>query len=268
MVVNLSYSSRIFSLSCPGLDSAFTRTTGAAKKQHQGPAHISRNSGDSANFTLASMTERSSTLLGDLRDKRAFPIFADCPYENKANTRYFISRGTGATLPRRHWCFFGEVVDFVVFGRLTIDARDTSGRIIRISFYDDNRGLRFVTNDQVKKGYTVAVLYPLQHWFLDMSQGFRVEDVSKVMILPCSLRRLRSANDRLHDSRSDGTCWTPDCNRTEGLLRCSGCRKALYCSMDHQSAAWKDHKPECKALQAVEWFTQKDWGTYRTAHSF
>ncbi|EMD31935.1 hypothetical protein CERSUDRAFT_119267 [Gelatoporia subvermispora B] len=214
------------------------------------------------------MTENKNTILGNLRDKRAFPLFADCPYENSANTRYFASNRTGSISPKRHWCFLGEIVDFVVFGRLTIDARDASGRVVRVSFYDNDRGLNFVRGDKVKKGCTVAVLYPEQHFFLDMSQGFRVEDASKVTILPCSLKRLISANDKQQDTRFDDACWAPGCQKMDSLSRCSGCRKAMYCGPEHQSGTWKDHKSECKALQASEWFVQKDWTTYHTSYSF
>jgi hypothetical protein len=32
------------------------------------------------------------------------------------------------------------------------------------------------------------------------------------------------------------------------LLKCSGCRTTLYCSVDCQKAHWKTHKPDCKRI--------------------
>lgn len=40
-------------------------------------------------------------------------------------------------------------------------------------------------------------------------------------------------------------------------------------AQDHQIAAWKtEHKVECKALQALEWYTKKDWTVFHGWFSF
>lgn len=36
------------------------------------------------------------------------------------------------------------------------------------------------------------------------------------------------------------------------LKRCSGCKKIVYCTKDCQVAHWKDHKRQCRELQAAE----------------
>jgi len=36
----------------------------------------------------------------------------------------------------------------------------------------------------------------------------------------------------------------------QSLQKCSGCRKAMYCSRPCQEAAWKAHKADCRAWQA------------------
>lgn len=44
-------------------------------------------------------------------------------------------------------------------------------------------------------------------------------------------------------------------HRSDGvkLLKCSGCRTTLYCSVECQKAHWKTHKPDCKRIgQSIE----------------
>jgi len=36
------------------------------------------------------------------------------------------------------------------------------------------------------------------------------------------------------------------------MLKCSGCNFARYCNRECQKKAWKDHKPECKAVRCVQ----------------
>jgi hypothetical protein len=56
-------------------------------------------------------------------------------------------------------------------------------------------------------------------------------------------------------------CNNPGCLNLGGLSeaglvagagsRCSGCKACYYCSRDCQLAAWRQHKPVCKRLQAA-----------------
>ena len=111
----------------------------------------------------------------DLRDRLTFPSFYDCPHEHDLDNRYLASlEGASIAYPKRHWCFFGEIVDFMPYGRVVIDVKDQTGRDARVACYDDNMGQQFVPF--CKKGHTVAILYANQHRFLDGSFGFRVED--------------------------------------------------------------------------------------------
>ncbi|KAH8918344.1 hypothetical protein BT69DRAFT_587676 [Atractiella rhizophila] len=44
----------------------------------------------------------------------------------------------------------------------------------------------------------------------------------------------------------DGShCAYSRCKNVEDLKQCSRCRISRYCSIDHQKADWKDHKPTC-----------------------
>ncbi|KAJ7461481.1 hypothetical protein FB451DRAFT_1044251, partial [Mycena latifolia] len=50
-------------------------------------------------------------------------------------------------------------------------------------------------------------------------------------------------------------CEASGCRKLDGrsgvkLLRCNGCKKAMYCGTDCQKSAWKKHKPVCKSGDA------------------
>lgn len=58
-----------------------------------------------------------------------------------------------------------------------------------------------------------------------------------------------------HESFFDPPRWAaplrePECafchSNTESLKRCSGCKRAFYCSKTCQRNHWKEHKPECQ----------------------
>ncbi|KAL6305941.1 hypothetical protein BKA93DRAFT_188753 [Sparassis latifolia] len=123
--------------------------------------------------------------------------------------------------------------------------------------------MRYLLNGAVKKGFTVAHLHANQHYFMDMTVGFRVEEPSNVKIIPCSMDKLLTANDKIHQP-PPATCsgWARWCQKTENLARCSTCHKAQFCSKDHQAAAWKDeHRTESKAFVTLEWLRvmEKNW---------
>ena len=42
----------------------------------------------------------------------------------------------------------------------------------------------------------------------------------------------------------------PGCGATRGLKRCGGCRAVRYCSEACSRAHWREHKSECRRLQA------------------
>ncbi|KAI7836462.1 hypothetical protein COHA_009679 [Chlorella ohadii] len=45
-------------------------------------------------------------------------------------------------------------------------------------------------------------------------------------------------------------CAAPGCGNTRGLRSCGGCHVARYCSAACCKAHWREHKPECRRLQA------------------
>ncbi|KZT29602.1 hypothetical protein NEOLEDRAFT_1127308 [Neolentinus lepideus HHB14362 ss-1] len=56
--------------------------------------------------------------------------------------------------------------------------------------------------------------------------------------------------------------------------QCSACHTVPYCSRRCQVAAWSaanppgGHKEECKVLQILSWFTEKDWTRYNGQFRF
>ncbi|KZT10555.1 uncharacterized protein LAESUDRAFT_694205 [Laetiporus sulphureus 93-53] len=207
------------------------------------------------------MTSRPSV---NLRDSLVFPSFANCPNEYYLDEQYLRIDGDIAR-NKLHWCYLGEIVDFTVFLRVYLDVRDTSGELIFAAFHDDeDRGMRFVQQERLKKGHTLVVLYPFQHEFVDGRYGFRMENPQHVTIIPCSLNDLMSANDRLQGGLPTAVCWASGCGKTENLKTCSKCHKAKYCGQEHQVEAWKTgHRQDCKAFRELEWFLNRDWMTFR-----
>ncbi|KZT10520.1 uncharacterized protein LAESUDRAFT_673310 [Laetiporus sulphureus 93-53] len=206
--------------------------------------------------------------IADLRDKLAFPSYENCPGEHSIDDRYLRVQGAVATR-KRHWCYFGEVVDYMVFGRVHLHVRDASGRVVLASFYDDeDRGSRYLKGGRLQKGDTMAHLYPFRHQFFDGQVGFRMESTNQVKIIPCTLNDLRLANDKLQTSLPI-TCWAPGCSNKEDLQLCNKCKTARYCVPEHQTKAWqRKHEQECQALRELSWFLSRDWTTFKSRFSF
>ncbi|CCM05356.1 uncharacterized protein FIBRA_07570 [Fibroporia radiculosa] len=164
----------------------------------------------------------------DLRNGLSFPSYLNCPHEFDLDSRYLREDPNGISASHvRHWCYFGEIVNFDVFSRLTVDVRDAARTVVRAAFYDDDRGMPLVEAGTVRRGYTLAHLYPLRHSFVDGSYGFRMEETSDIKILPYSLREILAASDRLQLSRL--SCWHEGCTEAEELMKCKGCGRAKYC---------------------------------------
>lgn len=83
--------------------------------------------------------------------------------------------------PRRHWCFLGGIDAINPWiTRLFLTVRDVDGNQVPIFFYTPDGGVS--TNKECKVGYTIAVLYPEKHEFLDRRVGFRVEELDRFKV--------------------------------------------------------------------------------------
>jgi len=69
--------------------------------------------------------------------------------------------------------------------------------------------------------------------------------------VPAHLRVKRPlATSALQTSRHCGLCGRAD-STAAPLVRCAGCKQALYCDAGCQRGAWKTHKKQCKKAKAV-----------------
>ncbi|KAG1874337.1 hypothetical protein F4604DRAFT_1764011 [Suillus subluteus] len=209
-----------------------------------------------------------------LRNNFNFPTFSSLPDEPKIeiDLKYYDS-GPFGFKPSQHWCFVGEIVEFVGLVRVLLRVKDKDGQVVTIGLYTDDRGQALAS--QIKIGHTVAVLYSEQHRFLDMTVGIRVGDTSNIKIIPCSLEQLLKASDdvatlRKGQPRRCGSCGKEENASDNTHLRlCSRCRHTAYCGEDCQKKAWvAGHKTDCKALVGVRWFTERNWRMFYDWFSF
>ena len=119
----------------------------------------------------------------DLQDSRKFPPFELCPCEDSIEIDFYDMVDNHFLVPKHHWCLLAEIQHVEYFIRLRLIVRDKSGHNFPIAFYLDDED---VDSSQFRVGYTVAILYPHQHGFLDMTTGIRQEgkDTLQVHITP------------------------------------------------------------------------------------
>ena len=75
-------------------------------------------------------------------------------------------------------------------------------------------------------GYPASDVVPRILSFLDRDDAFALEPRSGVHFC--------------------GHCGASDASTK--LTRCIGCKRVWYCSVEHQRAAWKAHKPACEVV--------------------
>ncbi|KAF5021929.1 hypothetical protein F66182_6032 [Fusarium sp. NRRL 66182] len=113
--------------------------------------------------------------LADLRNEDSFPSFQNLPWDTELDLGFYASTDGFYYRPRKNWAFLGEIVHITSFIRLRIIVKDRHDHQLLIAFYTDTRGHE-IQPSMLKLGYTVAVLYPNQHGFLDLTVGLRHED--------------------------------------------------------------------------------------------
>ncbi|KAJ4269774.1 hypothetical protein NW762_001442 [Fusarium torreyae] len=184
-------------------------------------------------------------VITDLRNELDFPCFEDLPPGRVL--------GIDPFQPNEHWAFLGEIVHIDALWRVRLTVKDKAGHRLPIAFYTDDRG-REIAPSMLRVGYTVAILYPEQHGFLDSSVGIRHEDQKLLKVFPVSLDNLMLLSDKMqvYAMLADGKRTCHGCNKdSASLMKCAKCDFFWYCDKDCQTRGWVEngHKADCKLLR-------------------
>lgn len=117
-----------------------------------------------------------------LHDSLAFPSFLSCPTEDGIDLEYYSTNDGYYFRPSRHWCLLAEVIRVEFFIRLRLHVRDRAGHEFPVAFHPE--GGERPTPENYRIGHTIAILYPHQHNFMDMTTGIRQEDMCTIQVRP------------------------------------------------------------------------------------
>lgn len=175
-------------------------------------------------------------------NRRYFLTFSDLPYLRDMDPRYYVLNGDVAVF-RQHWYFIAQIVEnstvLMEHARHRIAVRDPTNKECFIAFYAEG----LFDFHKLKLNHTIAIRCAEKKYFLDNTEGIRIEDFATVEVLPLSIPEVMEM-DRIYSSK-DGHCWA--CNKTHSC-KCKRCAVAVYCSRECQEKDWTDHKKHCKAL--------------------
>ncbi|KAI8866968.1 hypothetical protein GQ42DRAFT_165141 [Ramicandelaber brevisporus] len=186
-----------------------------------------------------------------LLDARYFPSYKQLPSDDDVDEDFYdISYGIGQL--RKHWCYMGEIVEVIPYVRVILKVRDVKGTVVMVAFYQDNT--EYLDKSGLKLGSTIFIRYAHQHYFMDGSEGLRIEDLSSVLVLPYSLKTILDAH-RTIVKGSKKVC--NKCKAKDSASCCGKCKTA-YCSRDCQVDDWPSHKSLCGVLKATLPITSLD----------
>ncbi|KAK0452243.1 hypothetical protein EV421DRAFT_1767767 [Armillaria borealis] len=149
------------------------------------------------------------------------------------------------------WYTLCEIVDDMsMFGRPVYKVEDKlPGHYWTVAFFTDNPD-QDARDLKCKTGSTVCIKDLTLHQF---QGGYRVEDVSNVTVLPCTIAQLRTLNSGLRQRSDAGQFMSCIVCNGPAQHRCARC-KSHYCSQQCQRQDWEEHKVNCKALKTLlEW---------------
>jgi len=107
--------------------------------------------------------------LADLRNQSICPSYNNLPKEWSKDLCYYDNL---RSVPRCHWMLLAEIIEVEAWHRPVLVVKDRTGSTFRVAFYLDegaSHPSRFL------EGYTIAILYAVQHIFLDGGGGIRQE---------------------------------------------------------------------------------------------
>ncbi|KAG6026463.1 hypothetical protein E4U19_002588 [Claviceps sp. Clav32 group G5] len=186
----------------------------------------------------------------NLPSQSCFSGFADLPYNTGPSTT------AGGASKNRHWCLLGEIVEDIFVHPLEFEIKDMHGHNIPLHFYTKDRGSE-LTADQVKRGYTVAVLDASKHIFKLGPPGIRHEDPRMIKIFPLSLAEILALEIQVRQfsvPQHNGFRPCHGCGANAApasMKRCGKCLSFWYCNKECQMAGWstKAHRGDCKFLK-------------------
>ncbi|KAI8872123.1 hypothetical protein GQ42DRAFT_161523 [Ramicandelaber brevisporus] len=196
-----------------------------------------------------------------LLDTRYFPSYKQLPSEYYVNEDFYVFAGRVGR-PRRHWCYMGEILQVVSYGRVVLKVRDIDGTVILVAFYIDND--KDLNLRELVRGSTIFIRYAHQHYFLDGNVGIRIEDLETVLVLPYSMKTILEAH---HTIAKGGRKVCNKCKAKDCTLCCGKCKTA-YCSRDCQVDDWASHKPLCGVLKATLPITSLDHTSFEEFRLF
>jgi hypothetical protein len=151
-----------------------------------------------------------SGLLTDLRNREIFPGFASLSKSGPVDPDFYeVVNGTSK--PLRHWCFLGEIADYTMLHHLELELTDFDHEKVPLHLYTDGRGSELAP-EQIKKGYTVALLYAQHRTFMYSAPGIRHDDTHKLKVCTAS------------------TCTQASSKRTDAIpVTVQAVRESCYC---------------------------------------
>ncbi|KAK0205815.1 hypothetical protein DFS33DRAFT_1257529 [Desarmillaria ectypa] len=158
---------------------------------------------------------------------------------------------------KESWYILTEIVSNESVFRPVFRVEDKlSGNYWVVAFYTDNP---VADAKECKVGYMICIKNGIPQQFMDGQNGYRIEDPSDVVILPCGLAKLRQLNTELHKRSDDGllsSCIVCNSKIGKGCAKC----KTRYCSKECQKSDWPRHKSLCKILKTLHEWNRTDWG--------
>ena len=201
------------------------------------------------------------------------PAFDELPKE--INFDNYCSKRKGI-----NWLFMAEITNddylqesgFMRHNQVLVCDRTGKDNIL-VLFYHTDGDFNFTL---LKKGHTIFLLQAMKYHFRDGNIGFRIEDLSTVFVVPCSMKDVLALSALYHD-RKDAKCWscskkqsdsneeigastaagsgtsTPSADSSKSacvkLKKCTACNVAHYCSKKCQATDWKErHRRWCKVI--------------------
>jgi hypothetical protein len=129
---------------------------------------------------------RERSEITGLRNREVFPGFTGLP-SSKPMDLDFYEEANGDYQPLHHWCFLGEIVSHTTLHHLELELTDVDNETIPLHFYTKGLGSELAPS-QIRKGYTIVVLYAQRYVFIHGDPGIRQENPQLFKVrftIPC-----------------------------------------------------------------------------------